>query len=351
MSSVSEYFKGLFGGIGALLTGMSVTIKELFAKKVTQQYPENRKTLVISERFRGELSMPHDENNEHACTACKICETNCPNGTIKVISKTIETEDGKKKKILDQYFYNLGMCTFCNLCVLTCPFGAIKFENTFENAIFTRAKLNMRLNQEGSKLREKKKAAPAAKPATDKPAEEKPEKPVAATEKPVEKKTITGEDVEPKGELAHAPDSQVDSNPAAGKPIQSELEKQPVKPDATKSPEAKAKADVEAAEKKAETKSDPVVPNAIIEKGNEKTQENLNQEKPGVAPVADKPAVETKPQVEEKPSTEKPPIKDIIDRRSTTTTTSTQASEKKENSDNKGGDGEEKPKPPRINRI
>lgn len=339
MSSVSEYFKGLFGGIGALLTGMSVTIKELFSKKVTQQYPENRKTLVISERVRGELVMPHDENNEHACTACRICETNCPNGTIKILSKTIETEDGKKKKILDQYFYNLGMCTFCNLCVITCPFGAIKFENTFENAIFTRAKLNMRLNQEGSKLREKKKTAPAAKPAADKP---------VVTEKTEEKKTVTGEDVEPKGELAHAPDSQVDFNPAAGKPIQSELEKQPVKPEATKSPEAKAKADVETAEKKAETKIDPVVPNAVIEKGNERTQEKLNQDKPVRLSVVDKPVIENKLQTEEKPTGEKPPIKDIIDRRNTS---GTSVAEKKEDPDNKGASGEEKPKPPRINRI
>lgn len=347
MSSVSEYFKGLFGGIGGLLTGMSVTIKELFAKKVTQQYPENRKTLVISERFRGELVMPHDENNEHACTACKICETNCPNGTIKVISKTIETEDGKKKKVLDQYFYNLGMCTFCNLCVLTCPFGAIKFDNVFENAIFTRAKLNMRLNKEGSKLKDKKKAAPAAKPAVEKPAAVKPEakaeKPVVE-EKTVEKKTVTGESVEPKPDLTHAPESQVDSNPAAGKPIQSELEKQPVKPQATKSPEAKAKADVEAAEKKAETKIDPAVPNTVIEKGNEKTQENLNPDKANADEVVEKPVTENKSQEDTKPSTQKPPIKDIIDRKTNNT-------EDKEDSTGKGGDNEEKPKPPRINRI
>lgn len=171
MSSVSQYFKGLFGGIGGLLTGMSVTWKELFTKKITQQYPENRKTLVMSDRFRGELSMPHDENNEHACTSCGICEMNCPNGTIKVTSKMIQTEDGKKKKILDTYHYNLGMCTFCNLCVLTCPSNAIKFEPIFENAIFTRAKLDMRLNHEDSKLREKKKPEP--KPVVEKPAVEK----------------------------------------------------------------------------------------------------------------------------------------------------------------------------------
>jgi NADH-quinone oxidoreductase subunit I len=159
MSSVSEYFSGLFIGIKSLLVGMSVTWKELLTKKITQQYPENRNTLVLSDRWRGNLVMPHDKQNEHACTACGICQINCPNGTITVKSKTIETEEGKKKKILDEYFYDLGTCTFCNLCVITCPSNAIQFDNTFENALFTRSKLVEKLNHEGSKLREKK-AAP-----------------------------------------------------------------------------------------------------------------------------------------------------------------------------------------------
>ncbi len=302
MSSVSQYFKGLFGGIGALLTGMSVTLKELFTKKVTQQYPENRKTLVISERFRGELVMPHDANNEHNCTACGICEMNCPNGTIKVISKMIETEEGKKKKILDQYFYDLGMCTFCNLCVITCPSDAIKFSNTFENAIFTRAKLNMRLNNEGSKLKEKKKPAPAPKPTAEKSVVEKAETTATPTEKtPVEKP------VENKVELTHAPDSQVDTNAAAGKPVQGEMEKQPIKGLAGKTPEEKAKADVEAAQKKAETQNDAEPPRIIVERGNERTQEKLANEKP--LSITEKKIVsEENPVTEDKPSSsdEKP---------------------------------------------
>lgn len=157
MRTFIQYTTDLFGGIKSLLTGLSVTWKELWTKKVTQQYPENRDTLVISDRFRAELVMPHDENNEHACTACGICEMNCPNGTIQVIAKMTETEDGKKKKELDRYVYDLGMCTFCNLCVITCPSSAIKFTNHFENATFTRNKLVQQLNHEGSKLRAKKK--------------------------------------------------------------------------------------------------------------------------------------------------------------------------------------------------
>lgn len=151
-----QYIKGIFTGLRSLMSGMGVTWKELWTKKVTQQYPENRATLEISERFRAELTMPHDENNEHACTACGICEMNCPNGTIQVISKITETEDGKKKKELERYVFDLGMCTFCNLCVITCPSDAIKFTNQFENATFTRNKLVKQLNQEGSKLRAKK---------------------------------------------------------------------------------------------------------------------------------------------------------------------------------------------------
>jgi NADH-quinone oxidoreductase subunit I len=164
MNSLLKYLKGLFIGIKSLLVGMSVTWDELWTKKVTQQYPENRKTLVISDRFRCELVMPHDDKNEHACTACGICQMNCPNGTISISSKMIETEEGKKKKILDKYVWDLGMCTFCNLCVVTCPSDAIVFNNQFENAVFTRSKLVQTLNKEGSTLREKKKEVKPAEP-------------------------------------------------------------------------------------------------------------------------------------------------------------------------------------------
>ncbi len=188
MSALSKYFKGLFKGIASLITGMRVTLEELFTKKVTQQYPENRATLVMTDRFMGELTMPHDEKNEHACTACGICQINCPNGTITVKSKTIETEEGKKKKILDQHIYNLGSCTFCNLCVLTCPQDAIAFNKVFESSVFTRDKMIMVLNHEGSKLREKKKPSDNAKAA-----ELKAKTEAAKTEKQAVKTNIAEE--------------------------------------------------------------------------------------------------------------------------------------------------------------
>ena len=133
------YLGGLVHGISTLATGMKTSIKVYFRKKVTEQYPENRKELKMFDRFRGTLNMPHNENNEHRCVACGLCQMACPNDTIKVTGETIETEDGKKKKILAKYEYDLGSCIFCQLCVNACPHDAITFDQNFEHAVFDRA--------------------------------------------------------------------------------------------------------------------------------------------------------------------------------------------------------------------
>lgn len=94
----NSYIGGLINGVSSLLTGMKTTMTVFCRKKTTEQYPENRKTLKLSERFRGTLTMPHNEQNEHHCVACGLCQMACPNDTIKVTSETIETEDGKKRR-------------------------------------------------------------------------------------------------------------------------------------------------------------------------------------------------------------------------------------------------------------
>lgn len=147
MKSFVDYVKSVFKGLWTLLTGMKITLTEFFTPKVTQCYPENRATMKVSDRFRGTLTLIQDAEGNHKCIACGLCAMNCPNGTIKIETKTITTEDGKTKKVLDKYIYDLGSCTFCQLCVSSCPHKAIEFSPEFEHAVYTREKLVKQLNK------------------------------------------------------------------------------------------------------------------------------------------------------------------------------------------------------------
>ena len=150
-----KYIKDVWSGFRSLLTGMKVTGGYALRhrkEKITQQYPDNIDTLVLTERFRGEVVMTHDENNEHTCTGCTACELACPNATIKIVTKFDVQPDGKKKKAIDKFVYHLELCTFCNLCIEACPTNAIKMAQTFEHSVFNRADLTKILNNPGSKI-------------------------------------------------------------------------------------------------------------------------------------------------------------------------------------------------------
>lgn len=163
MGSIKEYFTEAAKGIKSLVDGMVVTGKELVTPKITEQYPENRATLQIADRFRAELTLIYDKEGRHKCIGCGICQMNCPNGTIQLTTKMVDLPDGKKKRKLDKYMYDLGSCTFCMLCVTTCPQDALEFSNDFEQATFTRNSLVKQLN-----YRPEPEGEPApAKPAID----------------------------------------------------------------------------------------------------------------------------------------------------------------------------------------
>ena len=154
---IVKYIKEVVGGVRSLLSGMRLTgwyALNHKREKITQQYPDNKDSLVLPERFRGEVVLIHDENNEHACTGCTACELACPNATIKIVTKFDITPEGKKKKAIDTFVYHLQLCTFCNLCIEACPTNAIKMANTFEHSVFDRTKLTKVLNNPDSKIRE-----------------------------------------------------------------------------------------------------------------------------------------------------------------------------------------------------
>jgi NADH-quinone oxidoreductase subunit I len=155
MKALIDYLKDIFFGIKTLWAGMRITGRYFISpgEIVTQKYPENRDQLKMFDRYKGEVIMPHDINNQHHCTGCGICQINCPNGSIEIVTRKEVTAEGKEVRVIDKHIYHLDMCTFCALCVKTCPSNALAFGHDFENAVFDKSKLIKILNKPGSSLK------------------------------------------------------------------------------------------------------------------------------------------------------------------------------------------------------
>ena len=150
MENKKSYFGEVASALKTLCIGLKVTLKEYFTPKTTEQYPENRKTtLHVAKRHRGRLVFKRNDDKTYKCTACTMCEKACPNDTIKILAHMEENpETGRKKKVLDDYQYDLGDCMFCQLCVNSCNFDAIEFTNDFENSVFDKDTLRLHLDKE-----------------------------------------------------------------------------------------------------------------------------------------------------------------------------------------------------------
>jgi NADH-quinone oxidoreductase subunit I len=102
-----------------LLIGLSVTLRNLFAPKITIQYPEEK--TPQSPRFRGLHALRRYPNGQERCIACKLCEAVCP-----ALAITIESDvgaDGTRRTT--RYDIDLFKCIYCGFCEEACPVDAI----------------------------------------------------------------------------------------------------------------------------------------------------------------------------------------------------------------------------------
>jgi len=125
-----------------LLLGLKLTGRNLFATKITIQYPEER--TPTSYRFRGLHALRRYANGEERCIACKLCEAVCPALAITIESE--QREDGTRRTT--RYEIDLFKCIYCGFCEESCPVDSIvetrisdyHFEKRGEN-IMTKQKL------------------------------------------------------------------------------------------------------------------------------------------------------------------------------------------------------------------
>jgi len=102
-----------------LLKGLRVTLHNLFVKKVTVQYPEEK--TPQSPRFRGLHALRRYPNGEERCIACKLCEAVCPALAITIESDV--SEDGTRRTT--RFDIDLFKCIYCGFCEEACPVDAI----------------------------------------------------------------------------------------------------------------------------------------------------------------------------------------------------------------------------------
>jgi len=137
---MGEYLKNVWTWFYTILVGMKITLRHLFAPKVTIQYPDERYPIPSNARNRLQL-------DPDACNGCLQCSRICPVQcitieTLKVIPDDPEQPkmgDGTPRKIwVPRYDIDFAKCCFCGLCTTVCPTEAIKHTTDFEYSSYTR---------------------------------------------------------------------------------------------------------------------------------------------------------------------------------------------------------------------
>jgi NADH-quinone oxidoreductase subunit I len=101
----------------------------------TVQYPEEKLPPVENARTIPFLVFDGDEAMAGLrCTACMICEKECPPQCIYIVKDAVKKPDfvGKMQMQPKVFDIDISVCMSCGICVEVCPFDAIKMDQVFE---------------------------------------------------------------------------------------------------------------------------------------------------------------------------------------------------------------------------
>ncbi len=102
-----------------LVSGFLLTLRYMFRRKVTLNYPYEKSRQ--SHRFRGEHALRRYPSGEERCIACKLCEAICPAQAITIDSEI--RADGSRRTT--RYDIDMVKCIYCGMCEEACPVDAI----------------------------------------------------------------------------------------------------------------------------------------------------------------------------------------------------------------------------------
>jgi len=112
--------------VSGTLQAMATTLRNLFRRPNTVQYPAVRRP--IPSRWRGgTFALTYDPRTEEEnCIGCRLCEYICPSQIISVeLVKGEPRKNGKGASYAGRFTLDYQACMQCELCVQVCPADAI----------------------------------------------------------------------------------------------------------------------------------------------------------------------------------------------------------------------------------
>lgn len=120
-----------------IVRGMWTTLRSMFERPVTYQYPEVKRP--VRQRFKGRHVLKRYTNGLEKCIGCSLCAAACPADAIFV--EAAENTDAERyspgERYARTYEINMLRCIFCGYCEDACPTEAIVLGHEYELS-FTR---------------------------------------------------------------------------------------------------------------------------------------------------------------------------------------------------------------------